>query len=112
MAKIKKQKKPYFFAFAVFFAIVSLFLLSEENKKTKAKVLGLQIERKKEEEVILKWEQLLAERPQYRDGWIQLGNLYYKIGDLQKAKETIQKVKQLDPNNEEVLLLEKYLEEK
>jgi cytochrome c-type biogenesis protein CcmH/NrfG len=75
-----------------------------------SRVLGLQSQVNVDHKNIYAWEQILSERPDYRDGWIQLANLYYQSGDKIEAKTAILKAKELDPNNETVLSFEKFLE--
>jgi len=87
-----------------------MLLVTIENKKQEQKILGLQTQLKADQQTIAAWEQILEERPDYRDGWIQLAAAYYKIGDKQKAKEALQKAKLIDPDNEIILNFEKFLD--
>ena len=75
------------------------------------KILGQQTQIRADQQTITAWEQILEERPDYRDGWIQLAAAYYKIGERLKAKQALEKAKALDPNNETILNFEKFLEE-
>lgn len=96
---------------SLIFFIVCLSLISFENQKSTQKILGAQTQLKADQQTIAAWEQILVERPDYRDGWIQLAAAYYKIGDKQKAKEALLKAKALDPTNEVILNFEKLLED-
>lgn len=51
---------------------------------------------------INKWEGFVLENPTYRDGYLQLTLLYFKLGEKEKAQEKLQKAIDLDPNNEEI----------
>lgn len=48
--------------------------------------------------LIKEWEKVLTAYPDYRDGWIHLAILNYKISNLLKAKEAIHQALNLDPN--------------
>ena len=105
------KKIPLKLILSSFFFLVCLSLVSFENQRTAKKILGAQTQLKADQQTILAWEQILDERPDYRDGWIQLAAAYYKIGDKQKAKEALKKAKALDPTNEVILNFEKLLED-
>lgn len=49
---------------------------------------------------IAKWEEFLAHNPTYRDGYLQLTLLYFKLDQKDKAQESLQKALDLDPNYE------------
>jgi len=104
---VKKIPKNVFFA--LFFCVVSLFLLRSEETRAQQRTLGLQTQIKADQKSIYEWEQILLERPDYRDGWIQLAANYYQSGDKDHALEAILKAKSLDPNNEIILSFEKFL---
>jgi cytochrome c-type biogenesis protein CcmH/NrfG len=103
------KKIPKKFILSLIFYLGSMLLVTIENKKQEQKILGIQTQLKADQQTIAAWEQILEERPNYRDGWIQLAAAYYKIGDKQKAKEALQKAKELDPTNEVVLNFEKLI---
>lgn len=107
----KKAKKiPHNIILAFIFVFVSLLLLKEENNRKNQRVLGLQTKLRADQRLAFDWEQILAERPDYRDGWIQLAATYYKLGDKEKAKEALQRARSLDPYNDTILSFEKILE--
>lgn len=58
---------------------------------------------------ILKYEELVKQFPDYRDGWLKLAVTYYENGNNEKAKEALFQAKTIDTNNEVVLSLEKLL---
>jgi len=103
------KKLPLKFIFSLIFYLGSMLLVTIENKKQEEKILGIQTQLKANQQTIAVWEQILAERPDYRDGWVQLAAAYYKIGDRQKARQALQKAKALDPTNEVVLNFEKLI---
>lgn len=55
------------------------------------------------------WEKIVAEKPDYRDGYLQLAILHYKLYENEKAKEYLQKALELDPNFQPARELEKIL---
>lgn len=59
--------------------------------------------------LISAWEKIVAEKPNYRDGYLQLAFLYYKIQEDTKAKENLTKALKLDPNFEPTLKLQKII---
>ena len=58
-------------------------------------------------ELIKAWEKIIEDKPQYRDAYLQLAILNYKIKEIQKAKDNLNKALEIDPNFE----LTKKLEE-
>lgn len=60
-------------------------------------------------EAINHWENIMAEKKDFRDGYLKLALLYYLIYDNQKAQENIQKALQLDPNYEITKRLEEII---
>jgi cytochrome c-type biogenesis protein CcmH/NrfG len=105
------QEIPKSFLLSLTIFLVSIFLVNQENQKMSQKILGQQTQIRADQQTITAWEQILEERPDYRDGWIQLAAAYYKIGERLKAKQALEKAKALDPNNETILNFEKFLEE-
>lgn len=60
--------------------------------------------------LIAAWEKIIEEKPGYRDGYLQLTYLHYKIYENKKAKEYLEKAIELDPNYEPTRDLEKLLQ--
>jgi len=58
------------------------------------------------------WEEILKKYPNYRDGYLQLAYLYYKVYKDNKAKENLAKALELDPNFEPSIKLEKIFSSK
>ena len=48
--------------------------------------------------LIAAWEKIVEEKPDYRDGWLQLTVLYYKLYQNDQAKAALQKALYIDPN--------------
>lgn len=48
--------------------------------------------------LIAAWKEIMEGKPDYRDGWIQLAVLHYKLYENEKAKECLNKALELDPN--------------
>lgn len=57
---------------------------------------------KKIENNITFWEMVVREKPNYRDGYLELTTLNYQLGRMATAREYWMKAKELDPNNETV----------
>jgi len=95
---LKSIPKNVFLALVLF--LVAIALLNSEKQRMDLRTLGIQAQIKTDQETIYKLEQLTQERPNYRDGWIQLAVAYYKNNDKDRALEALQKAKQIDPNNE------------
>jgi len=75
--------------------------------------LWLRWQEKKPEEVeklITEWEDIISEKLDYRDGYLQLTLLHYRLYENEKAKEYLQKALELDPNFEPTRELEKFLQ--
>lgn len=57
------------------------------------------------------WEKIITEKPQYRDGYLQLTFLYYQLYQGDKAKEHLQKALEIDPNFQFLREIKKLLED-
>jgi len=44
------------------------------------------------------WKEIIAEKPEYRDGYVMLAYYAQEIGKTDEAKEYLQRVLSLDPN--------------
>lgn len=66
-------------------------------------------ERKQVEDEIVRWELIVQQIPTYRDGYIKLATLYWKVRDDEKAKIALTKAYQIDPNYEEIKALKTQL---
>ena len=62
------------------------------------------------QKLIVGWEKILSEKPDYSDGWVELAYLNYKIYQSDKAKECLQKALELDPNYEPARELKKIIQ--
>lgn len=107
MAEKSLKKIPLNVIFALILFLASFFALKNFYINPASVVLGTKTNPYQED--ISQWEQVVTEKPDYRDGWLQLVNLYYQNGDKQKAKDSLQMVKQIDPNNDIISTLEKLL---
>lgn len=56
------------------------------------------------------WEKVAAEKPDYRDAYLQLAILNYQIYETNKAKENLAKALDLDPNFAPTRELEKIID--
>jgi cytochrome c-type biogenesis protein CcmH/NrfG len=55
---------------------------------------------------------LLASHPTYREGWIALAKLEYSLGNMTEVQNAITKVREIDPNDKELLSLQALLTSK
>lgn len=109
--KVIEPKKLGSLLISLILVIITFFLVNLQNQQVNQKILGLQTQLKTDRETVQAWEQILEERPDYRDGWIRLAAAYYKLGDKEKARQALQKAKQLDPTNPTIINFEKLLED-
>lgn len=93
---------------------------SQQTSSSNQKVLGEQTQSKLEklwqkkhyndpvdiQKLIAAWEKIVAEKPNYADGWFELAYLNYKIYQNDKAKKYLQKALVLNPNHEPARKLE------
>ncbi len=101
---------PKSLIFAFLFCLISFSFLFVKNQKTNQKVLGAKIQLEADQKTVYEWEQILAEKPDFRDGWLQLSEVYAKMGNKEKAQEALSRAKAIDPNNEVIPSLEEQLE--
>lgn len=106
----KAKRLPKRILFALVFFLATTVLLNLENQKMNQKVLGAKTAVTADQKAATSWEGILRERPDYRDGWIQLAATYAQLGEKQKAREALARAKILDPFNENILNFEKILE--
>lgn len=60
--------------------------------------------------MIGQWEKIVKQKPNYRDGYVQLSLLYLSLRQKSEALENIQKAYLLDPNSPWVIELKKEIE--
>jgi len=61
------------------------------------------------QKLVAGWEKIIAEKPGYRDAYLQLAKLCYQIYEDEKAKKYLQKAIELDPNYEPTQELQKII---
>lgn len=49
---------------------------------------------------IERWEKITINYPNYRDGYLKLANLYWKLFDEDKTNYFLEQVRRVDPNSE------------
>ena len=89
-----------------------LLLVSEKQNNNQIKKLWQQkhlTDPKDIKKLINFWEKIVAEKPNYRDGYLQLAILNYKIWQNEKAKENLKKALIIDPNFEPALALKQII---
>jgi tetratricopeptide (TPR) repeat protein len=107
----KLKKTPPNIVFALLFFAIACLVLRAEDLKTNRRVLGLQAEIQKQQREIADWEKIVAEKPDFRDGWLQLAAAYLENGNQEKAQEALNHARNLDPNNNQMPVLEDFLKE-
>lgn len=115
---LQKNLKVYknTITFITFFSIIILFISFAlfgidvyKSYKIKTKVFA---EKQKILFDISYWENIADSYKGYRDAYFKLALLYYQLKDLDKTKENLNKVLELDPNFEEGRKLERILSSK
>ncbi len=100
-----------------------MLLLIESSQKNNPQVLGetinptlVSLRQQKNlsdpediKKLIVFWENIVAEKPDYRDAYLQLAVLNYKIWQNEKAEEYLKKALIIDPNFEPTLKLKKII---
>lgn len=89
----------------VFFAFL-LFMGIDIRQKTII-ANNLDLERQQIIRDIKKWENIVRDYEDYRDGYLQLALLEYKLGNSEKAKRYLEVVFEIDPNSVDGRELEK-----
>lgn len=98
-------------------------LLAEQIQKDQNKVLGASVDLSLDnlwqekhyndpqdiQKLIVLWEEIVREKKDYRDGYLQLAILNYKIRQNEKAKEFLNQALIVDPNFPLSLELEKII---
>ena len=100
----KENLKKLFFLFLFILLLVSV-------SWPKRDLIWEWQEQKRIEAQILKWERTLEKYPGYRDAYLRLSVLNWRINNEEKAKGHLQKAKELDPNFEMTKELEKIVQE-
>ncbi len=59
--------------------------------------------------LIILWEEIVAQKPDYRDGYLQLAVLNYKVFENKKAHDFLEKALAIDPNFGPALELKKII---
>lgn len=55
------------------------------------------------------WKNFTQQNPTYRDAYIRIAELEYKLGNTNKAQHTIQTAKNISPNLDKIHLIQKVL---
>lgn len=91
------------------FGIVQQAQLFVENQTVMAK----QVQKRQQlTQKLLWWEHVSKQYTGYRDAYLQIAALQYRLGDKAGAQGTISKVLELDPNSQEALVLQEKLSQK
>jgi len=97
-----------------FIAAEKMLSLMESNQKNNSQVLALRQQKnlsdpKDIKKLITFWEKILTEKPHYRDAYLQLAILHYKVWQNEKAGEYLKKALITDPNFEPTLKLKQLI---
>lgn len=90
--------------FAVSFNIQTYF--------TNQKVLGARTEVKTDNGLLdqkIFWEKIVSQNPTYRDGFLTLAQIENELGNSDSAQKALEKARQIDPNSEKIIEVEKLL---
>lgn len=88
--------------------IFSIFMLIDLKQKVSISQ-ALEVEKEKVISDISKWEKVIEKYPDYKDGYLTLSALEYRMKNFTKSKEYLQKVFEIDPNSKEGRKLESLL---
>ena len=58
---------------------------------------------------IAHWKEVVFETPTYRDGYLKLATLYWRLGENEKAKSSLERAREIDPNYDQTYELEEKL---
>lgn len=100
-----------------------LLLAQSQINQSDNQILGEQTSQKFEElwqkkhysdpkdikKLIAVWEKIIKEKPNYRDGYLQLVYLHYRLYENELARKYLEKAIELDPNYELTREMEKLL---
>lgn len=115
--KLDKLKKEFYYVCSCC-AIVLLLIISGlniNNYLTKQKILGSETNITSEESKLNQqrdyWENFQRQNPTYFEGWIELTNIYYQEGNLDKAKQTLTEAAVINPNSDKIIEMRSLLNE-
>ena len=86
----------------IVFQSVSLYRNLQEEKR-------IQEERGKTEKEIAFWEKSLTKYKDSRDIYLKIASLAYRLGNTEKARESLRKALEIDPNSKEAREMEKQI---
>jgi tetratricopeptide (TPR) repeat protein len=87
--------------------IVLIIVFSIDLSKNLETYTSKNIERAKIEHQIKTWKSIVQKYKGYKDGYLQLAILEYRLGKFENSKEDLQTALKLDPNYKEGLELQK-----
>jgi tetratricopeptide (TPR) repeat protein len=90
--------------------MLAIFVVSLDLYTTFEKQKSLASEKAKIVSEVHFWESQLRDKPNYRDGYFSLALLNYRLKDMEKSRENLNKALDLDPNFKEGRELEKILD--
>ncbi|MCL5090460.1 MAG: tetratricopeptide repeat protein [Patescibacteria group bacterium] len=109
LSKSKFPKLPVRLIIALFLFFACLIITKIKINEKEMQILGMKTEITNLQKEAYTWEKILREKPDYRDGWLQLAALYYELGNKNLAKQALSQAKTLDPTSEVVAGVEKLL---
>ena len=89
--------------------VLTLTTININTYLNKPKVLGAQIDTIKLQEEREFLENLVAKHPTYRDGWLELAKVSYKLGDASLSRGAIETARAIDPNSPKIEEVENLL---
>jgi tetratricopeptide (TPR) repeat protein len=105
----KKTLRAQFLIIIVTLVVASIVILGADLLNNLQKQKELDFQRKVLTSELKTWESIAQKFPKFKDAYFELAVLAYRLGDLEKAKEYVNKALYLDPNFEKARDLQKLL---
>lgn len=103
--------KYFLVSFISTFISVAILMQGIDLTKHIRELQGIRSEREQVVREITYWEDVVSKHQDYRDGYLKLALLEYRLGNTQKAKAYIEKSLSIDPNHKPALDFRRKLEE-
>lgn len=118
-SRLRKEPNKYIYFAIITISICGIFILSLFTVisavflvEQSAKFTRLEMERSKLKSELNLWSSIDEKYPGYKDAYLEMAILEYKLSNFEKAKQLVSKALLLDPNDENAKKLELILEGK
>lgn len=102
--KLTNKHSIYFLICTAIVAILFLSALNINEYLLRKGVLGIKTVQKTDNKELLDqkeyWEKFLEKNPTYYEGWIELANIEFSLGNAEISSNYILKAKEINPNRE------------